>query len=128
MIGYHIAWSVKVCTVVYQQVWSFGYPVSGVSRAVVFACQDDEGNAVSLIAFSCLKDIHLTRQTGRGHVIMLLGFEMAIITTRQLVWFQPAATDKRFGSKVPSLTTVTASLFRITVCIGRYVKNSQKLH
>lgn len=53
----------------YQQIWSFGHPIPGVPRAIVFACQDDEGNAVSLIALRCLKDVQLNRHTGRGHDI-----------------------------------------------------------
>lgn len=48
-----------------HQVWSFGDPVPGVSRAVVFAGQDDEGNAVSLVAVSCLEHI---QRLARGNV------------------------------------------------------------
>lgn len=58
----------SVCGSVYQQVWSFSDPVPGVSRAVVFPCQDDEGNAVSLVAFGRLEDVQLLAQTGRGRV------------------------------------------------------------
>lgn len=47
---------------VYQQVWSFRHPVSGVSGTIVFASQDDEGNSFFLIAFSCLKDVNLRKQ------------------------------------------------------------------
>lgn len=59
----------RVCRAVYQQVRSFGYPVPGVSRAIVFPRQDDEGSSFFLVALSCLKDIQLIRQAGSGHVM-----------------------------------------------------------
>lgn len=52
-----------VCTVVYQQVWSFCHPIPGVSRTIVFTGEDDEGNTVSLIAVSHLKHVQLDGQT-----------------------------------------------------------------
>lgn len=55
-----------MCAAGYQQVRPFGHPVPGVSGAVVFARQDDEGNAVSLIAISCLEDIQLTGKRADG--------------------------------------------------------------
>ncbi len=79
-----------VCAPVYHQVWSFGDPVPGVPRAVVFPCQDDEGNAVSLIAISCLEDIQLITQTGRGHVI---SSRSDVAEISQLVWSEHVETD-----------------------------------
>lgn len=105
----------SVCAAVYQQVWSFGYPVPGVSRAVVLACQDDEGNAVSLIAFSCLEDIQLTRQTGRGHVDMFFAAGL----TRQLVWSEPAATDNARNTRCYIWASLTASLCPLFVLVDR---------
>lgn len=44
---------------VHQQVGSFSHPVPGVSRTIVFASHDDEGNSFFLIAFCCLEDVNL---------------------------------------------------------------------
>lgn len=50
---------VFVVVVVYQQIGPFGNPVPGIPRAVLLSCQDNQGNAISLVAVRCFKDIQL---------------------------------------------------------------------